>query len=169
VEDESLPPAQVVERREEQLESACRMLLQRYGVVVRDVLERETVIPRWREMIHIFRRLEARGEVRGGRFVSGFGGEQFALPEAVSSLREFTRNPLQVDEEVPVAAGDPMNLAGILVQGERVASVPGRKVIFRNGIVGLSESDQNEGIHLMPVGPGQLPLSESENGNVISF
>ena len=76
------------ERREAEFESACWMLLRRYGVVFRDLLERETTIPRWRELMGMFRRLEARGSVRGGRFLSGFGGEQFALPEAVASLRE---------------------------------------------------------------------------------
>ena len=76
------------ERREAELESACWMLLRRYGVVFRDVLERETTIPRWRELLGMFRRLEARGSVRGGRFLNGFGGEQFAVPEAVASLRE---------------------------------------------------------------------------------
>ena len=70
------------ERREAELESACWMLLRRYGVVFRDLLERETTIPRWRELVGMFRRLEARGSVRGGRFLSGFGGEQFAVPEA---------------------------------------------------------------------------------------
>jgi len=70
------------------------MLLRRYGVVFRDVLERETTIPRWRELQGMFRRLEARGSVRGGRFLSGFGGEQFAVPEAVASLRETRLNTL---------------------------------------------------------------------------
>ncbi len=82
-------PGGQAERREAELESACWMLLRRYGVVFRDVLERETTIPRWRELLGMFRRLEARGSVRGGRFVSGFGGEQFAVPEAVASLREM--------------------------------------------------------------------------------
>ena len=81
------------ERREAELESACWMLLRRYGVVFRDLLERETTIPRWRELLGMFRRLEARGSVRGGRFLNGFGGEQFAVPEAVVSLRETRRHP----------------------------------------------------------------------------
>src|ERR1700735_1775595 len=76
------------ERREAELESACWMLLRRYGVVFRDVLERETTIPRWPELLGMFRRLAARGSGRGGRVVNGFGGEQFAVPEAVASLRE---------------------------------------------------------------------------------
>ena len=98
-------------QREAQLESACTVLLRRYGVVFRDLLAREETMPRWRELLGIFRRMEARGEVRGGRFLSGFGGEQFALPEAVESLREMRRRPDSSDE-VTVAAADPMNLVG---------------------------------------------------------
>ena len=109
-----------------QIESACRMLLKRYGVVLRDLMERETSVPRWRELLPVLRRLEARGEVRGGRFISGFSGEQFALPEAVESLRASrTRSP---QPAVTVAAADPLNLIGILIAGERVASVPGKTV-----------------------------------------
>jgi ATP-dependent helicase Lhr and Lhr-like helicase len=117
-----------------QLESACTVLLRRYGVVFRDLLSREETMPRWRELLGIFRRMEARGEVRGGRFLSGFGGEQFALQEAVESLREMRRRPDSSDE-VTVAAGDPMNLVGIVVPGERVAAVPGKSVAFVNGVV----------------------------------
>ncbi len=111
-----------------QMESACRMLLKRYGVVLRDLMERETSVPRWRELLPMLRRLEARGEVRGGRFISGFSGEQFALPEAVESLRASrTRSP---QPAVTVAAADPLNLIGILIAGERVASVPGKTVVL---------------------------------------
>ena len=112
-------------------ESAARMLLCRYGVVFRDLLERESNTPKWRDLQAILRRLEARGEIRGGRFVSGFGGEQFALPEAVESLRlERTRREAA---EVVVAAADPMNLAGIVVPGTKTPAVPGRFVRFRGG------------------------------------
>ena len=114
-------------------ESAARMLLCRYGVLFRDLLERESNAPKWRDLQSILRRLEARGEIRGGRFVSGFGGEQFALPEAVESLR--LHRSRSAEGELKVAAADPMNLAGIVVPGTRVASVPGRFVQFRNGIV----------------------------------
>ena len=125
------------ERREAELESACWMLLRRYGVVFRDVLDRETTIPRWRELLGMFRRLEARGCVRGGRFLSGFGGEQFAVPEAVASLRE---SRLHVgDEAITVAAADPLNLAGVVVPGERPAAVPGRTVSFVAGAVRVEE------------------------------
>jgi ATP-dependent Lhr-like helicase len=125
------------ERREAELESACWMLLRRYGVVFRDVLERETTIPRWRELLGMFRRLEDRGNVRGGRFLSGFGGEQFAVPEAVASLRQ-TRLHMG-DEAITVAAADPLNLAGVVVPGERPAAVPGKTVSFVAGAVRVEE------------------------------
>ena len=114
-------------------ESAARMLLCRYGVLFRDLLERESNAPRWRDLLGILRRLEARGEIRGGRFVSGFSGEQYALPEAVESLR--VRRGAGGQGEISVAASDPMNLAGIVVPGTRVASVPGRHVRFCDGQV----------------------------------
>jgi ATP-dependent helicase Lhr and Lhr-like helicase len=170
LEEEDTTPAQRAERREAQLESVCRMLLNRYGVVVRDVLERESVIPRWRELVGIFRRLEARGEIRGGRFVSGFGGEQFALPEAVTSLRELSRQQLPEEDVVRVAAADPMNLAGILVPGERVTAMPGKSVIFKNGIVDQPATVVDEEIHLVTVAsPAQLSLAESSNDGALSL
>jgi ATP-dependent Lhr-like helicase len=125
-------PGQAAERREAQIESACWMLLRRYGVIFRDVLERETNAPRWRDLLGMLRRLEARGEVRGGRFLSGFGGEQFALPDAVESLRAM-RHAQDGEPAVTVAAADPLNLVSIVVPGERVAAVPGKTVTFRNG------------------------------------
>ncbi len=113
-------------------ESAARMLLCRYGILFRDLLERESNAPKWRDLLNILRRLEARGEIRGGRFVSGFSGEQFALPEAVESLR--LSRTLDSQKEITVAAADPMNLAGVIVPGTRVPAVPGRFLRFRNGI-----------------------------------
>jgi ATP-dependent Lhr-like helicase len=119
-------------RREAEIESACWMLLRRYGVVFRDLLERESTVPRWRELAGIFRRLEARGTVRGGRFVDGFGGEQFALPEAVDSLRAMRACDGE-DGSVTVAAADPLNLVGLVAPGERTAALPGRTVTFLGG------------------------------------
>ncbi|HSA92768.1 MAG TPA: DEAD/DEAH box helicase [Terriglobales bacterium] len=115
------------------VEATCRMLLQRYGVVFRDLLARETIVPKWRELLDAFRRLEARGEVRGGRFVSGFLGEQFALPVAVDSLRA-TRKLEPSGETIVVSAADPLNLVGILVPGERVPAVSGRFVTYCDGV-----------------------------------
>jgi len=119
--------------RERALEATCWMLLRRYGVVFRDVLARETLLPAWRELLITLRRLEDRGEVRGGRFVSGFLGEQFALPVAVQSLRAL-RNLPPSGETIAISAADPLNLVGILVPGERVAATSGRFVGFRDGV-----------------------------------
>jgi len=120
-------------RTDAALESFARMLLARYGILFRDLLARESNAPKWRELLGILRRLEARGEARGGRFVTGFGGEQFALPEAVESLRESRKQ--ESSHEISVAAADPLNLAGIVIPGERVAAVPGKEVRYRNGLL----------------------------------
>jgi ATP-dependent Lhr-like helicase len=115
------------------LEAACWMLLRRYGIVFRELLGRETILPKWRELLIALRRLEDRGEVRGGRFVSGFLGEQFALPVAVESLRGQRNSPTS-GELITVSAADPLNLVGIVVPGERVAANSGRIVAFRDGV-----------------------------------
>jgi ATP-dependent Lhr-like helicase len=115
------------------LESACWMLLKRYGIVFRDVIAREANLPTWRELLIAFRRLEDRGEIRGGRFVDGFLGEQFALPVAVESVRAMRKLPA-ANESITISAADPLNLVGILVPGERVPSISGRTVTFRDGV-----------------------------------
>jgi len=102
-------------------------------VVFREVLTRESLLPRWRDVLIALRRLEDRGEVRGGRFVSGFLGEQFALPVAVESLRA-SRSEEPRGEVVAVSAADPLNLVGILVPGDRVSAASGALVAFRDGI-----------------------------------
>ncbi|HEY6764750.1 MAG TPA: hypothetical protein VI386_08255, partial [Candidatus Sulfotelmatobacter sp.] len=114
------------------VEAACWMLLRRYGIVVRDLLAREANLPSWRELLMAFRRLEDRGEIRGGRFVDGFLGEQFALPIAVDSVRALRNIPPQ-GETVTLSAADPLNLIGILVPGERVPAISGRTVTYRDG------------------------------------
>jgi ATP-dependent Lhr-like helicase len=115
------------------LEATCRMLLRRYGIVFREVLTRESILPKWREVLITLRRLEDRGEIRGGRFVSGFLGEQFALPVAVESVRAM-RKQQPSGETSTVSAADPLNLVGILVPGDRVAANSGRLVAFRDGV-----------------------------------
>ena len=132
---EDLQQAAIAEARrlDRALESAARMLLCRYGILFRDLLQRESNAPKWRDLLPLLRRLEARGEIRGGRFVTGFSGEQFALPEAVDSLRASRSQASE--HELAVAAADPMNLAGIIVPGDRVPAVPGRFVRFRNGCI----------------------------------
>ena len=121
--------------RDRSVESCCWMLLRRYGVVFRDLLVRETNLPRWRELQIGYRRLEDRGEVRGGRFVDGFLGEQFALPVAVESLRAHRQLPQNKQgERVVIAAADPLNLVGIIVPGDRIPAISGRSVTFRDGV-----------------------------------
>ena len=115
------------------LESMVQVLLARYGVVFRELLARETFPVTWRALWTVFRRLEDRGEVRGGRFVDGFLGEQFALAVAVESLRA-SRRAGSTGATVTVSAADPLNLVGIVVPGERVPANSGRIVMFRDGI-----------------------------------
>ncbi len=132
--------AEVAAERPRAVEAACWMLLRRYGIVIRDLLVRESNLPPWREMLMGFRRLEDRGEIRGGRFVDGFLGEQFALPVAVESVRAMRNLPLS-GEVVTLSAADPLNLVGILVPGERVPAISGKVVSYRDGIA-ISASDQ---------------------------
>jgi ATP-dependent helicase Lhr and Lhr-like helicase len=117
---------------DERLQSWAWQLLRRYGVVFRDLLEREAASPSWWELAPVFRRLEAKGEVRGGRFVSGVGGEQYALAEAVEALR---RNRDGEDDWFVVSAVDPLNLTGVLTPGQRVTAVRGNRLLIRNGRV----------------------------------
>jgi ATP-dependent helicase Lhr and Lhr-like helicase len=135
-------PADAMEkarRDDAAIESAARVLLSRYGVVFRDLVMRESNVPKWGVLLRMLRRLEDRSEIRGGRFVSGFGGEQFALPEAVESLRTARHRDTQ--GTITVAGADPMNLAGILIPGDRVPAVPGRSVVFHDGLVAGSEPE----------------------------
>jgi ATP-dependent Lhr-like helicase len=126
-------------RREDiSIESAAHMLLNRYGVVFRDLLVLESNIPRWSLLLRMFRRLEDRGQIRGGRFVSGFGGEQFALPEVLDSLRSAASSFLTGD--VTVSGADPMNLIGVLIPGERASAIPGRSSILTREMLEMSKS-----------------------------
>lgn len=117
--------------------ATTRILLARYGILFRDIIERETNIPKWRDILAMLRRMEARGEVRGGRFVTGFHGEQYALPQAVTSLRASRDS---ADEIITIAASDPMNLAGIIVPGDRTVAVAGKQVTFCGGKVQSSQA-----------------------------
>ncbi len=120
------------------VEATCWMLLRRYGVVFRELLARETILPKWRELVVGFRRLEDRGEVRGGRFLSGFIGEQFALPVAVESLRAMRRVGPS-GETIILSAADPLNLVGIVVPGERIPAISGNVVRYRDGVAATIE------------------------------
>lgn len=119
---------------EETREHIARTLLRRYGVVFWRLLEREADwLPSWRELLRTFHRLEARGEIRGGRFVSGLAGEQFALPEAIAVLRGVRRRPLD-GELVLVSGSDPLNLSGSLLPGSKVPALAGNRLLYRDGV-----------------------------------
>jgi ATP-dependent Lhr-like helicase len=124
----SLLYANVVDDESKMIEATCRMLLNRYGVVFRDLLARESNTIHWRALLQCFRLMEARGEIRGGRFVNGFVGEQFALPAALDSLRldRFKQPPLS---SIMLAASDPLNLQGIILPGSRIAAHAGKHVV----------------------------------------
>jgi ATP-dependent Lhr-like helicase len=122
------PPAS-----EKVVEHRAWQLLKRYGVVFRDLLARESCAPSWRTLLTVYRRLEARGEIRGGRFVNGFVGEQFALPEAVDKLRAVRRDHNR-QERVIVACGDPLNLVGILTPGPRLSPYSNQVIAFSDGM-----------------------------------
>jgi ATP-dependent Lhr-like helicase len=118
----------------EGVEHVARTLLARYGVVFWQLLEREAPwLPPWRELLRVYRRLEARGEIRGGRFVEGLVGEQFALPEAIAPLRAIRQRDAR-DELVCIGGCDPLNLVGGLLAGDKVPAVPGARVLYRDGV-----------------------------------
>jgi ATP-dependent Lhr-like helicase len=108
-------------------------LLRRYGVVFRRLLIRETNAAPWREIARVYRRLEARGEIRGGRFVTGMSGEQFALPDAVERLREV-RRIAHDGALITISGADPLNLAGIVTAGERVRAARRHRIVYRDGV-----------------------------------
>jgi ATP-dependent Lhr-like helicase len=126
---------------ETDIEIQARALLRRYGVVFRRLLTRESNAAPWRELARVYRRLEARGEIRGGRFVTGMSGEQFALPEAVERLREIRRTAPD-GKVLVISAADPLNLIGILTAGDRVRAVAGNRIAYRDGLaVSVMEGD----------------------------
>jgi len=115
------------------VEHIARVLLKRYGVVFRKLLEREQGLPPWRELLYVYRRMEARGEIRGGRFVNGFSGEQFALPEAVGGLRDIHKRPAGGDM-LAISAVDPLNLTGLITVGPRIAAQHKHRILYRDGV-----------------------------------
>ncbi|HSG66063.1 MAG TPA: ATP-dependent DNA helicase, partial [Gammaproteobacteria bacterium] len=139
--------------RAEGLEHAARSLLQRYGVVCRRVLEREQLAPSWRDLLGCFRAWEARGEIRGGHFVDGLGGEQFALDEALPVLRRVRREAGESDWLV-LGAADPLNLAGILTPGGRAAAVAGHRLVYRGGAA-IARSGAGDVDWLVALGPAE--------------
>jgi ATP-dependent Lhr-like helicase len=116
------------------VEHVAQALLRRYGVVFWRLLAREaSALPPWRDLLRVYRRLEARGEIRGGRFVAGFSGEQYALPEAVGLLREIRRRPGS-GQFVSLSAADPLNLIGVLTPGGKLAALTGNRLLYRDGL-----------------------------------
>ncbi len=118
---------------ERKSEFLARQLLRRYGVVFREILARETRMPPWRTLLGIYRRLEARGEIRGGRFISGFVGEQYALPEAVDMLRALRRSHAEPGPVI-ISCSDPLNLVGILTPGSRVSPYTNQAIAYSDGL-----------------------------------
>jgi ATP-dependent Lhr-like helicase len=119
---------------EHNIEQIARTLLRRYGVVFKRLLEREAgFLPSWFDLLRVYRRIEARGEIRGGRFVAGPTGEQYALPEVVSQLRAVRKKP-RTGRLVSVSAADPLNLVGIVLPGNRVPALAGNRILYRDGV-----------------------------------
>jgi len=128
-----VPAAVATEDADELAEAVAEQLLARWGVVFRDVLARETFSVPWREVLWALRRMEARGSIRGGRFVNGFSGEQYALPDAVDALRGV-RKQERSGERVALSAADPLNLVGIVLPGARVPAVRTNTVTYVDGV-----------------------------------
>jgi ATP-dependent helicase Lhr and Lhr-like helicase len=137
--------------RERAIEIFARTLLRRYGVVFRRIVARESSAVPWRDLTRIYRRLEARGELRGGRFVSGMSGEQFALPEAVERLRAIRRTQ-PTGKVLTISAADPLNLAGIITSGERIRAAVRTRIAYRDGVpVAVRDGDNTR--ELLPLDP----------------
>jgi ATP-dependent Lhr-like helicase len=126
-------------------EALARQYIRRYGVVFRDVLAREVHAPAWRDLVRVYRRMEMSGELRGGRLVGGFVGEQFAAPEAVEALRA-TRREERRGETIRLSACDPLNLVGIVTPGPRVQATLANSVVYVDGVPQTATSGGAEGV-----------------------
>ena len=115
------------------VQAIANVLLRRYGIVFRKLLEREAGLPSWRELLYVLRRMEARGEIRGGRFVAGFSGEQFALPEALGLVRQIRKRPA-AQQHCVINAADPLNLLGIVLPGARIPAIMSNRILLRDGL-----------------------------------
>jgi ATP-dependent Lhr-like helicase len=141
---------------EESVEMLAHALLRRYGVVFRRLLERESFGISWYDLGRVYRRLEARGQIRGGYFVSGVSGEQFALPEAIGSLRA-ARKAAPKGELIAISGADPLNLVGILIPGPRVSAITANRILLRDGVpIAALESGQ-----MLPLDSGSEGLDVS--------
>ena len=148
----AIAPRDEAVTRDQAIELQAWSLLRRYGVVFRRLLTREANAATWRELARVYRRLEARGEIRSGRFVTGMSGEQFALPDAVDRLREVRRIPAD-GGLVTISAADPLNLTGIVTAGERIRTAGRNRIVYRNGVpLAVAEGDFVR--ELAPIEPG---------------
>ncbi len=149
-----------IEPVQPEIEHIVQSLLRRYGVIFWRLLHREgTWLPPWRVLLRVLRRMEARGELRGGRFVAGVSGEQFALPEAVELLRKTRRIPA-TGEFVAVSGADPLNLIGVMLPGARVPALSGNRVLYLDGIA-VATLVGGSVQWLEPLDPGQRNTAES--------
>jgi len=161
----------------ENVEHIARTLLRRYGVVFWKLLEREAPwLPSWRELLRVYHRLEARGEIRGGRFVEGLVGEQFALPEAIAPLRAV-RQRADDGELICLSGCDPLNLVGTVLVGDKVPALAGSRVLYRDGaaiaaliggkvtpLIDLSAADAQLARHALLRYPPSLPEAAAAAG-----
>ncbi len=147
-----------VEDRAERLQSWAWQLIRRWGVVFRDLLAVEDGAPKWWELVPIFRRLEARGELRGGRFITGVAGEQFALESTVQQLRQF-RDPAPKPTVIAISAADPLNLVGILTDPPRITASASNRVAYREGVA-VAALQGGDAVWLSPT------LSREEKGTI---
>lgn len=134
-----LPPALEHDEPDELAEAVAEQLLCRWGIVFRDLAVREQLALPWREVQWALRRLEARGTIRGGRFVSGFGGEQYALPEAADALAAL--RTAKEAQRIDISAADPLNLTGVITPGRRVPAVAGRRILYVDGVPTAERED----------------------------
>ena len=135
---------------ESTVEFRAQQYVRRYGVLCRELLAREPSAPPWRDLLRFLRRSEARGELRGGRFIAGLNGEQFAMPDAIDALRAVRREGAQ-GRYVRVSACDPLNLVGILTPGPRIAAILGNRILYRDGVpVAVMENEQTRILSEMP-------------------
>ena len=135
ISSQSANPSPITHHSSRLAEQVARQLLRRYGVVFRDLLGRESCSIAWRDVLVQYRRMELQGEIRGGRFVSGFVGEQFALPEAVESMRALRKSGFGLTQEVKLSAVDPLNLAGVILPGPRIPAVSTNFLVIKDGAV----------------------------------
>lgn len=129
----NIKPDEAVELEKTDLENIARILLKRYGVLFRKLADKESFCPPWRDLVRTLRIMEARGEIRGGRFIEGVWGEQYALPEAISKLRNIRNNPA-TEQLIAISAADPLNLSGIITPGKRITSFFGNRILYKDGV-----------------------------------